>query len=177
MDVGLLLLRLIVGGLFMGHGAQKLFGSFGGYGLEGTGGFMRKLGYRPGRTMAGLAGLTEFACGTLLILGFLTPFAAAGIIGVMINAIISVHWRNGVWNERGGLEYPLVMSTAVAALAFVGPGDVSIDGAFNLELAGVAWGLSAILLGLISGSIVVMSRSQARVIRQEESRTEQRRAA
>jgi putative oxidoreductase len=177
MDVGLLLLRLIVGGLFVGHGAQKLFGSFGGYGLEGTGGFMRKLGYRPGRTMAGLAGLTEFACGILLIVGFLTPFAAAGIIGVMVNAIVSVHWQRGMWNERGGLEYPLVLSAVGATLAFVGPGDLSIDAAFDLALAGVAWGLSAILLGLITGSIVAMSRSQTRATRQEETRTEQRRAA
>jgi putative oxidoreductase len=177
MDVGLLLLRLIVGGLFVGHGAQKLFGSFGGYGLEGTGGFMRKLGYRPGRTMAGLAGLTEFACGILLILGFLTPFAAAGIIGVMVNAIISVHWQNGVWNERGGLEYPLVMSAVAAALAFAGSGAFSLDAAFDLQLAGVAWGFSAILLGLITGTIVAMSRRPAPAVRQEQTRTEERRAA
>lgn len=175
MDLGLLVLRLVVGALFIGHGSQKLFGSFGGHGLQGTGGFMRRLGYHPGRTMAGLAGLTEFAAGLLFVLGFLTPFAAAGIIGVMLNAIISVHWKNGMWNQEGGMEYPIVMSTVAAALTFAGPGAFSLDGALDLELAGVAWGLSAILLGLIVASIVAMTRRP--VAAPQEQRTEQRRAA
>ncbi|MGH2792798.1 MAG: DoxX family protein [Actinomycetota bacterium] len=175
MDVGLLLLRLVVGGLFIGHGSQKLFGSFGGHGLEGTGSFMGKLGYRPGRPMAALAGFAELASGALLLLGFFTPFAAAGIIGVMFNAIISVHWRNGVWNQDGGIEYPLVLCTVAAAVTFAGPGAYSVDGVLGLELAGVAWGVSAILLGVITGSIVAMSRRPAPVAQQEAE--ERRRAA
>ena len=175
MDLGLLLLRLVVGGLFIAHGSQKLFGSFGGYGLEGTGGFMRRLGYHPGRAMAGLAGLAEFVSGLLLVLGFLTPFAAAGIIGVMLNAIISVHWKNGMWNTDGGMEYPIVLSSVAAALTFAGPGAYSIDGALDLELAGVAWGVSAILLGTIVASIVAMTRRP--IAAPEQQRTERRRAA
>ncbi len=158
MDVGLLILRAVVGALFVGHGAQKLFGSFGGHGIEGTGGFMSSLGYRNGRAMATLTGVAEFGSGALLMLGFLTPFAAAGIIGVMLNAIIAVHAPKGLWNPNGGMEYPIVLSTVAATLAFAGPGAFSIDAAFDLGLAGNTWGLSAILLGAISGSIVAMSR-------------------
>src|SRR5687767_13045552 len=99
MDIGLLVLRLVVGTLFVGHGTQKLFGWFGGYGLEGTGGWLRSLGYRGGKTAAAAAGLAEAVGGALLVLGFMTPFAAAAIIGVMINAIASVHLDKGVWNE------------------------------------------------------------------------------
>lgn len=136
MDVGLLLLRLVVGGLFIGHGSQKLFGSFGGHGLEGTGSFMGKLGYRPGRPMAALAGFAELASGALLLLGFFTPFAAAGIIGVMFNAIISVHWRNGVWNQDGGIEYPLVLCTVAAAVLYP---DVSGRSARRSNFARPRW--------------------------------------
>ncbi len=161
MDVGLLVLRAVVGALFVGNGAQKLFGSFGGQGIEGTGGFMSSLGYRNGRAMATLTGLVEFGSGALLMLGFLTPFAAAAIIGVMLNAIIAVHAPKGLWNPNGGMEYPIVLSTVAATLAFAGSGAFSIDSAFDLKLAGSAWGLSAILLGTISGSIVAMSREPA----------------
>ena len=161
MDVGLLILRAVVGALFVGHGAQKLFGSFGGYGIEGTGGFMSSLGYRNGRAMAKLTGLAEFGSGALLMLGFLTPFATAAIIGVMLNAIIAVHAPKGMWNPEGGMEYPIVLSTIAATLAFAGPGAYSIDAALDLGLAGNTWGLSAILLGTISGSIVAMSRRPA----------------
>ncbi|MEX2556453.1 MAG: DoxX family protein [Actinomycetota bacterium] len=178
MDVGLLILRAAVGALFVGHGAQKLFGSFCGYGIAETGGFMSSLGYRNGRAMATLAGVAEFGCGALLVLGFLTPFAAAGIIGVMLSAIIAVHAPKGMWNTGGGMEYPIVLSTVAATLAFAGPGAYSMDAAFELDLAGNAWGLSAILLGVITGSIVAMSRKPAPAQAQAEpGATRDRRAA
>jgi putative oxidoreductase len=178
MDVGLLILRAVIGALFVGHGAQKLFGSFGGYGIDGTGGFMSSLGYRNGRAMATLAGLAEFGAGALLMLGFLTPFAAAGIIGVMLNAIIAVHAPKGMWNSNGGMEYPIVLSTVAATLAFAGPGSYSMDAAFELGLTGYAWGVSAILLGVITGSIVAMSRRPAPAQAQAEPEaTRDRRAA
>lgn len=176
MDVGLLLLRVVVGALFIGHGSQKLFGKFGGSGPEGTAGMMSHLGYRNARGMAGLTGVTETVSGVLLVLGFLTPFAAAGIIGVILNAIVSVHAPKGMWNQNGGMEYPIVMSTVAAALAFAGPGAYAIDTAFDLELAGAAWGLSAILLGVITGSIVAMSRRPAPAA-QRNAEKRQRRAA
>ncbi|MGH2786098.1 MAG: DoxX family protein [Actinomycetota bacterium] len=139
MDVGLLLLRLVVGALFIGHGAQKLFGAFGGYGLSGIGAFLEQLRFRKGRAMATLAGVTELTAGVLLVLGFLTPFAAAGIIGVMVSAILTIHLRNGMWNGNGGMEYPIVMCASVTAITIASPGAYAIDGAFDLELAGIAW--------------------------------------
>src|SRR5205085_8099803 len=88
MDVGMLILRLVVGALFIGHGTQKLFGWFQGHGLEGTAGFMESLGYRPGKRYAALGGLAEAGGGALLVLGLLTPLAAALIVGMMLNAIL-----------------------------------------------------------------------------------------
>ena len=90
MDVGLLLLRLVVGALFVGHGTQKLFGWFGGHGPEGTGGFMHSLGYRPGRRAAMLAGAAETTAGALLVLGFLTPLASAIVVGVIARVTAAV---------------------------------------------------------------------------------------
>lgn len=175
MDVGLLLLRLVVGALFVGHGSQKLFGNLGGSGITGTGSFLAQLGYPNPRAMAALAGLAEASSGFLLELGFLTPFAAAGIIGVMINAIVAVHARNGMWNQNGGMEYPIVLSIIAAALAFTGPGAYSIDGALDLELAGIAWGFSAILLGLITAAIVAMTRRPVPAARSQQQTVEERR--
>src|SRR5204863_3313150 len=90
MDVGMLILRLVVGALFIGHGTQKLFGWFEGHGLEGTAGFMDSLGYRPGKRYAAIGGLAEAGGGLLLVLGLLTPLAAVLIVGMMLNAILSV---------------------------------------------------------------------------------------
>src|SRR3954471_7383566 len=114
MSLGLLVLRVVIGLLFVGHGTQKLFGWFGGHGLEGTGGFMASLGYRPGRQHALLAGLSEAGGGALFALGLFTPLAVAILIGVMVNAIGSAHWDNGLWVTNGGYEYPLVLCAAAA---------------------------------------------------------------
>jgi putative oxidoreductase len=175
MNVGLMILRVVVGALFVGHGTQKLFGWFGGRGLDGAAGFMQSLRYRNGRVAAALAGSTETLSGLLLILGLLTPLAAAGIIGVMVNAIATVHLRNGLWNEDRGMELPLVYSTVAAALGFTGPGALSLDRLFELDLAGPTYGLGAIVVGLAAALIVLAlgraaSESEAR---SERSRNEQ----
>jgi putative oxidoreductase len=107
MAVGLLILRVVVGALFFGHGAQKLFGWFGGHGIDGTAGFMDSLEYRNGRVAAMLAGLTETISGLLLAVGLLTPLAAAGIIGVMVNATATVHWRKGLSSRQGERPDPV----------------------------------------------------------------------
>src|SRR5919206_4967472 len=104
MSYGLLLLRVVVGLTLAAHGAQKLFGWFGGHGPRGTAGFFGQLGYRAPLTMAVLAGLSE-ASGALLALGFVTPLACLAITVVMFNAILAVHWKNGFWNSAGGIEF------------------------------------------------------------------------
>jgi putative oxidoreductase len=125
-DIALLVVRLVVGALFAGHGAQKLFGWFGGHGLAGTGAFFDSLGIRPGRTMALVAGLSEVVGGGLLVLGLFQPLAALLIGGAMVVAIAKVHGKNGVWAQNGGFEYNLVLLVIVLALAALGPGSLSL---------------------------------------------------
>jgi putative oxidoreductase len=117
----------MIGGLFIGHGTQKLFGWFGGNGPEQTGGFFEKLGLRPGKRHALAAGAAETAGGAMLAVGLLTPFATATLSSVMITAIRKVHGKNGVWNSSGGFEYNAVLLAAFFVLAEQGPGSYSID--------------------------------------------------
>jgi putative oxidoreductase len=158
MDLGLLILRLVVGLTLAAHGAQKLFGWFGGYGLTGTGGYLEQLGFRPGRRAAFMAGLSEAAGGLLLALGAATPLAATLIVGVMLVATATVHAPKGFWNHEGGYEYLLVLATAAVSVAFAGPGRFSVDGALGLGLSGTAWGLGALALGLAGGFLQLASR-------------------
>lgn len=127
MDLGLLIIRLVIGLLFAAHGAQKLFGWFGGYGLAGTGGWMDSLGLKPGKTMALVAGLSELIGGLLLAIGFLTPLAALLIAGTMIIAIAKVHFPNGLWSTANGYEYNLVILVVVIGLALTGAGQYALD--------------------------------------------------
>ena len=155
MNTGLLVLRLVIGLLLVGHGSQKLFGLFGGPGLAGAGGLFHSLGFRPGETMAIVAGTSEAGAGAMLALGLLTPLASAAVIGTLVVAG-SVHFAAGLWAQRGGYELSLVYVTAAAVLAFTGPGANSLDNAFGLDgLAGNGWGVAAILVGVLSGLAVV----------------------
>lgn len=157
LGLGLLVARVIVGLVMAAHGAQKLFGWFGGHGLEGTGGFFESLGYRPGRAFAVLGGATEFAGGLLLALGLFTPLGAAAAIGMMLNATASVHWPK-VWVTDGGFEYPAVLASAAAGIAFTGAGAYSLDNAFDLDLGGAGWGLAAVGLGVAAGVVAFAIR-------------------
>lgn len=156
MDVGLLLLRFVVGGLMAAHGAQKLLGWFGGFGIQGTGGWLESMGFRPGAMHARLVGLSEFAGGLALLIGFFTPFAAAAIVGVMVVAIATVHWEKGFFNTAGGYEFNLTLIAAAVALAMTGAGRFSLDNAFDLGFGGVAWGLAALALGVL-GAVMSLS--------------------
>jgi putative oxidoreductase len=140
-----LLLRVIVGALFVGHGAQKLFGWFGGHGLDATAKGFESLGARPGRVNAIAASSTEIGGGTLLALGLATPLAAAGLISVMLTAINRVHGKKGIWNTDGGYEYNLVLIATLMALTEAGPGPLSFDGD---RLSGPGWALAALLGGI-----------------------------
>jgi putative oxidoreductase len=155
MKLFVLVARLVLGGLFVGHGTQKLFGWFGGHGLDGTAGFFESLGLRPGRQHAIAAGSAETGGGALLALGLATPAAAAAITGVMTTAIRTVHAPNGPWVTDGGWEYPAVIIATVALISELGPGPVSLDAARGGEPHGTGWALAALAAG-VGGSAVLL---------------------
>lgn len=157
-DIGLLLIRIVIGSLLAGHGAGKLFGWYGGFGLDGTAEYFESLGYRRGRVMAILAGLTEGTAGLAFAAGFLTPLAAAGLIGIMINASVAAHGAQGLWAENEGYEYPLVLAVVAAAVALMGAGSVSVDAAIGWSLHGLGWGSVAVLIGAVSALVVLSTR-------------------
>jgi len=161
MDLALLVLRIVLGGLFVGHGAQKLFGAFGGHGLAGTAGFFDQIGLRPGALHARAAGAAELFGGALLALGLFTPFAAAAIIATMTAAIVTVHYAKGIWSTEGGYEYNAVIIAACFALSGVGAGDWSLDKAFSLDLNGTGWALGALAVGILGGLGAVISGRMA----------------
>lgn len=158
MDAGLLILRLVIGGIMAAHGAQKLFGWFGGYGLAGTGGWLESMGFRPGRVQAAVNDLSEFGGGLFLATGLLTPLASAAIVGVMLVAIVAVHLKSGFWNPNGGYEFNLVLIAGALALAFTGPGAASLDRAFDLDLDGINWGFVAAALAAAGAGISLALR-------------------
>ncbi|MFJ1936206.1 DoxX family protein [Kitasatospora sp. NPDC088160] len=153
-DVGLLVLRL-AGLLLAGHGAQKLFGLFGGAGLSATGKGFEALGYRPGVLFAALGGASELAGGLGLALGLFTPLAAAAVIGVMINAM-SVSSGGGLWADKGGMEYPLCLALIAIAVSAIGPGRLALDRSFRWGQGG--WWSAAVALGMGGiGAAIVLS--------------------
>jgi putative oxidoreductase len=146
--------------LMMGHGAQKLFGSFGGHGPAGTGGFFESLGLTPGRQMAILAGVGEIVGGALLALGLLTPLSAALLSAVLLTAAWTAHRAAGIWVTEGGYEYNLVLITGLFALTAVGPGEWSLDNALGIDANGTGWALAELGAALIAAAgAVVIGRS------------------
>jgi putative oxidoreductase len=138
MDLALLIARLIIGLGLAAHGAQKLFGWYGGYGAKGTGEFMASLGFTMGVPMAVLAGAGEFGGGLLTAIGILGPIGPALIIAVMTEAIITVHIKNGWFASKNGVEFPLTVAAGALMLAFSGPGEYSLAELFG----GMSWGWS-----------------------------------
>lgn len=157
MASGLLLLRLVLGVTLAGHGAQKLFGVFGGHGIKGTGGFFGNLGFRAPAAMALFAGLGEFGGGLLFAAGLLTPFAALALTVVMAVAIASVHWSKGFWAGAGGYEYNLLIVAGAVAVAAIGPGRFSLDHAFGWDdnLSGFRWGVGVAVVGAVVAFLVL----------------------
>ena len=149
MKIARLLLRLSVGGFFIGHGTQKLFGWFGGHGLEATAAGFEQLGLRPGKHHAIAAGAAEAGGGALLAAGLATPLAGSLLSATMITAIEKVHGKNGPWLSNGGYEYNVVLIAAALALAEVGPGALSLDAARGRERSGSGWALAALATGAL----------------------------
>jgi putative oxidoreductase len=147
-SLGLLIARLVIGPLMAAHGAQKLFGWFGGYGLQATGEFMTSLGFRPGRQFAAIASITEVAAGLLITLGLLGPVGPALMLSVMIVAAVTVHWKNGVFAGTNGIELPLLYAAAAIGFGLTGFGQYSLD-----AVIGVADRLPAAWMVLAAGAV------------------------
>lgn len=158
LDTGLLLLRLLVGLTLAAHGAQKVFGLFGGGGVAGTGKWLESIGFRPGRRQAVLAGGSELGGGLLLAVGLLTPLAAAMAIGVMAVAGLAGHGGKGFFITRGGWEYCLVLAGIAWVLAFTGPGGWSLDRTLGFTGGGLLWGLFAGTLGVAGAAAQLATR-------------------
>ena len=157
MDVGLVIARFVLGFLMAAHGAQKLFGWFGGYGIAGTGGFFESLGFRPGRLFATTAGLSEFGGGLLVALGLLGPIGPMLVLAVMIVAAMSVHVQHGLFAMSNGIELPLLYGAGAVALALTGPGAYSLDvvlGLASVWTPALSW--SALGIG-IGGSVATLA--------------------
>lgn len=160
MHLGLLIARLVFGSLMAAHGAQKAFGWFGGYGLNGTGGFLESIGFRPGKLFAAAAAYTELLGGLLLVLGFLGPIGPALMLSVMIVAAVTVHWKGGLFVMTNGIEVPLLYATIAIALGLTGPGAFSIDAALGLQWLSTPLIAAIVLIaGAISGFANLALRS------------------
>ena len=158
MSTGLLILRIVAGLLLAAHGSQKLFGWFGGYGIAGTGGWLESIGFKPGKAMAVVTGLAELLGGLALALGLLTPLAAAGMIGVMLVAIVVAHWKVGffIFKPNQGWEYCASIAITAFVVALVGPGEWSLDNAFGLEWSNWWGGIEAASVGIV-GALVQLA--------------------
>lgn len=155
-DLGQLVLRLAVGGLLAGHGAQKLFGWFEGPGLDGTAGWLDSIGFQPAKSWATLAGLSEFGGGALTALGLLHPIGPISTLGAMVIAAIDVHGGKPVWASKGGAELPIINMAAATELALTGPGAFSLDRALGIRVPRAVTALA--VLGVAAGVVVAETR-------------------
>ncbi|MGW2090523.1 DoxX family protein [Streptomyces sp. NPDC001880] len=155
-DCGLFLVRITFGLLMAGHGSQKLFGMFGGEGLDATAKGFAALGYRPGSVYAVIGGGSEFLGGLGLALGLFTPLASAALIGVMINAMVTVTAAHGLWATQGGIEYNLCIAVVALAIAAIGPGRFALDRPFRWGRGGWPEAAFALLVGGIGAAVVLI---------------------
>jgi putative oxidoreductase len=166
-----MIVRVVQGSLMAGHGAQKLFGSFGGPGLEGTSGFMEMLGMRPGRPWAYLAGLSEFGGGVLTALGLLIPLGPLGVIGSMSMATRKAHWGKPIWVTEGGAELPVLNIAISTALMIREPDRYSLDRLVGIRLPG--WvgpvGLVGIILTVLYSELEADEAAEQETPEQEEA--------
>jgi putative oxidoreductase len=158
MDIALLVLRVVVGLLLIGHGTQKLFGWFGGYGLAGFGGSLGKMGFRPAGLWALSGGLAETGGGLLLALGLLNPLGSLGIVASMLVATFSVHWGKGLFATTGGPELPIINIAVAAAVAIAGPGRYALDSWLGISLPEPVTGLVFAVLTLLGVGVALLTR-------------------
>ncbi len=154
-SVGMLMLRGVIGSMFVAHGLQKLKGWFDGPGLKGTTIWFDSIGLQPGRRHAIAAGTTEAVGGTLMLAGLATPVSSAMITGTMTVAIVTVNGKRGMWATNHGVEYNLVLLASVFAIASTGPGRYSLDHRLGTAVSGSAVGIGQLALGLAGGAAVL----------------------
>jgi putative oxidoreductase len=157
MSYGVLFLRVVLGAIMAAHGAQKLFRWFGGGGPHGTAAGFAQLRFRAPLLLALTAGLAELGGGLLIAAGLVTPLAALAIAVVMLNAIGTVHWRNGFWNTAGGYEFNLLIWSSAVALAAIGAGRFSLDNLIGWEdsISGLWWGVGVLGLSLLASAVTL----------------------
>ena len=159
---GLLILRVIAGLTLAAHGAQKLFGWFGGSGFAGTMQMQQRLGFKPAIFWSYLVILGEFGGGLSVAFGFLTPLGAAGMFAVMFMAVAKSHWKNGFWSSKRGIEYPLLLLTIGVATGLIGPGSYSLDALFGIVLPEtLLFCVLAIVALLVDITGLIISRQSA----------------
>jgi putative oxidoreductase len=158
MAIGMLILRMTVGLTLAAHGTQKLFGWFGGLGLQGTGQALAAFGFHPGRRHALLAGLVEVTAGILLACGLATPLAAMLAMSLMVVAAATVHWKNGFFITKNGYEFNLVLGMAAWTIAFNGPGPWSLDAGLGWSTGGDRWGLAVLIVALFGAGVQLVQR-------------------
>ncbi|HXF34723.1 MAG TPA: DoxX family protein [Candidatus Acidoferrales bacterium] len=159
LEYGLLIVRLALGLAIAAHGAQKLFGWFGGYGIAGTGGFFESLGFRPGKLFAAAAGSSEFFGGILIVLGLFGGVGPMLVLSTMLVAMLTVHVKNGFWATNNGIEVPFIYATGAVAIAFASFGAISLDAWLGLALTSkpaIVWGLLA--LGVVGALLMLLVR-------------------
>lgn len=159
MIAGLLIIRLAVGLALILQGYAKLTRQ----GRSDTADYFESVGFRPGRVMAPVAGLTEFGAGALLVAGLATPLAVAGAVGILISAAV-VNGANGYWNANGGAEYPIVLGFTAAALAFTGPGSASIDELLGWGTPTTATSVAAVVVGALAAAPILLRRRTQREV-------------
>jgi putative oxidoreductase len=160
MDTAIFFIRLMFGLAMASHGAQKLFGWFGGYGVRGTGGFFESMGFRPGVAFAIAAGLSEFVGGVLIAAGLLTPFGAAAVLSAMIVAMISVHVKNGFFVMNNGIEVPFLYAVAAVAVGSSGAGVFSLDHVLGLNRLFPSYAPAVLLVLAAVGAMGTLSLRQ-----------------
>ena len=166
MDSGILIIRLFFGLAIAAHGAQKLFGWFGGHGIKATGAMFESIGFRAGAVFATAAGLTEMGGGLLIALGLFTPFGAAGVVSTMLVAMISVHLKNGFFAVGNGIELPFLYAVAALGIAFTGAGAISLDALLGLQFLADPHLVSAVTVLAIAGATITLAvRREAASVR------------
>jgi putative oxidoreductase len=163
-DLGLLVLRLVVGLTFAAHGAQKAFGWFDGIGWAGWQGIMVRLGFRPIVLFAALSTGAELVGGLSLAAGFLTPLAATILTGQLIVIIAKSHWANGFWNRANGFEFPLALLGGTVAIGLIGPGAISLDAVDGFavpEEIRIALSAVGVVGGLLTQAVPTLTRKPA----------------